>query len=73
MMKRICRSYLKTALEEYDAALEELIAATDEMMENIGQPLEEYDGTWLRQANDVYKEKVLGLADAIRFTLKMER
>ena len=73
MMKRICRSYLKTALEEYDAALEELIAATDEMMENIGQPLEVYDRTWLRQANDVYKEKVLGLADAIRFTLEMER
>ncbi|MBR1502083.1 MAG: hypothetical protein IJ616_08995 [Bacteroidales bacterium] len=73
MMKRICRSYLKTALEEYDAALEELIAATDEMMENIGQPLEVYDGTWLRQANDVYKDKVLGLADAIRFTLEMER
>lgn len=73
MMKRICRNYLKTALEEYDAAVDEYIAARDEMMENEGQPWEVYDGTRMRLADDEYKDKVLGLADAIRFTLEMER
>lgn len=73
MMKRICRNYLQTALEEYDAAVAEYIAARDEMMENEGQPWEVYDATRMRLADDEYKDKVLGLADAIRFTLEMER
>ena len=73
MMKRICRSYLKTALEEYDAALGELVAAQHEMMEYEGQPFEVYDGKRIRIAQDELNDKVLGLADAIRFTLEMER
>lgn len=73
MMKRVCRNYLKEALEAYDAALDELIAAQHEMMENVGEMWVSYDGTRLRLADDEYKDKVLGLADAIRFTLEMER
>ena len=73
MMKRICRNYLKTALEEYDVALDELVAAQHEMMENEGQPWEVYNGNRMRLARNEFDDKVLGLADAIRFTLEMER
>ena len=52
MMKRICRNYLQTALEEYDAAVAEYIAARDEMMENEGQPWTVYDATQMRLAEN---------------------
>ena len=73
MMKRICRNYLKEALEAYDAAVEEYIAARNEAIEYEGQPWEVYNWERMRLADDEYKDKVLGLADAIRFTLDMER
>jgi hypothetical protein len=37
-------------------------------MENEGQPWEVYDATRMRLADNAYKDKVMGLADAIRLT-----
>ncbi|MBQ3872682.1 MAG: hypothetical protein II791_02600 [Bacteroidales bacterium] len=73
MMKRTCRNYLEEALIAYDAAAREYRLATDEMMACGGQMDEEYEGSRLHRAHNEYEDRVLGLADAIRFTLEHER